>query len=86
MILSGYSEELDRLRDIASGGRGMMAEIETKERERTGISKLKIGYNRVFGYYIEVSKASSANVPDTYIRKQTLDQLRTIHHTGAQGA
>ncbi len=72
MILSGYSEELDRLRDIASGGRGMMAEIETKERERTGISKLKIGYNRVFGYYIEVSKASSANVPDTYIRKQTL--------------
>ena len=56
MIRKGFNEEIDRLRDLASGGKGKIAEIEQAERERTGISKLKIGYNRVFGYYIEVSR------------------------------
>ncbi|MFR0942967.1 MAG: DNA mismatch repair protein MutS, partial [Butyricicoccus sp.] len=60
------------MRDLASGGKGKIAEIEQAERERTGISKLKIGYNRVFGYYIEVSRSNAEAVPENYIRKQTL--------------
>lgn len=72
MIRDGYSEELDELRDILKGGKGYLAEIEAKEKERTGITKLKIGYNRVFGYYIEVSNSFKDKVPEEYIRKQTL--------------
>ena len=72
LIRTGYNEEIDYLRDLASGGKGKIAAIEQQERERTGISKLKIGYNRVFGYYIEVSKSNIDAVPDNYIRKQTL--------------
>lgn len=72
LIRSGYNEEIDYLRDLASGGKGKIAAIEQTEREKTGISKLKIGYNRVFGYYIEVSKSNIDAVPDHYIRKQTL--------------
>ncbi len=72
MIRSGYSEEVDRLHDIMSGGTGSLTAIETREKERTGIPKLKVGYNRVFGYYIEVSKSFTGQVPDDYIRKQTL--------------
>ena len=72
MIRKGFNEEIDRLRDLASGGKGKIAEIEQAERERTGISKLKIGYNRVFGYYIEVSRSNAEAVPENYIRKQTL--------------
>ena len=72
MIRDGYSEELDRLRDIMSGGKGSLASIEAAEKEKTGIKTLKVGYNRVFGYYIEVSKGQSDQVPETYIRKQTL--------------
>ncbi len=71
-IRAGYSEQLDRLRDIASGGKGAIAEIEQREREATGIQKLKVGYNRVFGYYIEVSRQYSDSVPAHYVRKQTL--------------
>lgn len=72
LIRPGYNEEIDYLRDLASGGKGKIAAIEQTEREKTGISKLKIGYNRVFGYYIEVSKSNIDAVPDYYIRKQTL--------------
>ena len=72
LIRAGYNEEIDALRDLASGGKGKIAAIEQRERERTGISKLKIGYNRVFGYYIEVSKSNLDAVPEDYIRKQTL--------------
>ena len=72
LIRTGYSEEVDRLRDILSGGKGAMAEIEAQEKEKTGIKSLKVGYNRVFGYYLEISKGQSAMAPDTYIRKQTL--------------
>lgn len=71
-IRAGYSEEVDKLRDLASGGKGQIAGIEQRERERTGIKNLKIGYNRVFGYYLEVSKGNISLVPDDYIRKQTL--------------
>ena len=71
-IRDGYNEEVDRLRHIMNGGKGVLAEIEAKEKERTGIRTLKIGYNKVFGYYIEVSNSFKDQVPDTYIRKQTL--------------
>lgn len=72
LIQRGYHDEIDHLRDLASGGKGEIAAIEQQERERTGISKLKISYNRVFGYYIEVSKSNADLVPEHYIRKQTL--------------
>ena len=72
LIRPGYSEEADRLRDILSGGNGAMAEIEAREKELTGIKTLKVGYNRVFGYYIEISKSLSEQAPAHYIRKQTL--------------
>ena len=71
-IRDGYHEEVDRLRRIMNGGKGVLAEIEAKEKEKTGIRTLKIGYNKVFGYYIEVSNSFKDQVPDTYIRKQTL--------------
>ena len=71
-IRDGFDEEVDRLRHILKGGKGVIAEMEAKEKERTGIRTLKIGYNKVFGYYIEVSNSFRDQVPDTYIRKQTL--------------
>ncbi len=72
IIRPGASEEADRLRDIMNGGKGTIAAIEASERDKTGIRTLKVGYNRVFGYYIEVSKSFIEQVPDHYIRKQTL--------------
>jgi len=72
IIRKGASEEADQLREIMNGGQGVIAAIEASERERTGIRTLKIGYNRVFGYYIEVSKSFIDQVPEEYIRKQTL--------------
>ena len=72
IIRPGASEEADRLRDILNGGEGTIAAIEASEREKTGIRTLKVGYNRVFGYYIEVSKSFIEQVPEHYIRKQTL--------------
>ncbi len=78
-IRDGYNADVDRLREILSGGRGGVASIEASEREKTGIKTLKVGYNRVFGYYIEVRKSSADMVPDSYIRKQTLaDRERYI--------
>ena len=71
-IRAGYSADVDSLRDIMQGGKGMVAEVEAREKEKTGIKSLKVGYNKVFGYYIEVSKSYYSQVPDTYIRKQTL--------------
>lgn len=72
IIKPGYSEEVDNLHKDMNGGKTVVAEIEKKERESTGIPKLKIGYNRVFGYYIEVSNSFKNKVPQNYIRKQTL--------------
>ena len=71
-IRDGFNEEVDRLRHILKGGKSVMAEMEAKEKEATGIRTLKIGYNKVFGYYIEVSNSFKDQVPETYIRKQTL--------------
>ena len=72
IIRKGYSEELDALRGDMNGGNELLADGEKRERERTGIPKLKIGYNRVFGYYIEVSNSFKNMVPADYIRRQTL--------------
>ena len=72
IIRKGADPEADRLRDIMEGGSGTIAAIEASEREKTGIRTLKVGFNRVFGYYIEVSKSFMDQVPETYIRKQTL--------------
>ena len=72
VIRPGFSEELDRLRLITRDVRRFLAELETGERERTGIRSLKIGYNRVFGYYLEVSKANAGLVPEHYERRQSL--------------
>ena len=72
LIRDGANKELDDLRAIQSGGKGMLTQIEAREKEKTGIRNLRVGYNRVFGYYIEVAKGQLNLVPDTYIRKQTL--------------
>ena len=63
---------MDKLRDASSNGKKWIADLQEQEREKTGIKNLKIGYNKVFGYYIEVSKSNIKFVPDRYIRKQTL--------------
>ncbi len=72
VIRGGFNDELDRLRDIKNNGEGIITEIVERERERTGIRNLKVGYNRVFGYYIEVTRSYYDLVPKDYIRKQTL--------------
>ena len=72
MIKDGFNKELDELRDIVNGGKSILAKLEADEQEKTGIKKLKIGYNKVFGYYFEVLNSYKELVPDTYIRKQTL--------------
>ncbi|MCI8399580.1 MAG: DNA mismatch repair protein MutS [Oscillibacter sp.] len=88
-IRDGFDKEVDRLRDILKGGRGVISEMEAKEREKTGIRTLKIGYNKVFGYYIEISNAFRDQTPEGYIRKQTLanceryitQELKDLEHS-----
>ncbi|MDD5937592.1 MAG: DNA mismatch repair protein MutS [Clostridiales bacterium] len=88
-IRDGYHAEVDRLRGILTGGKDMVAAMEAQEKERTGIQRLKVGFNKVFGYYIEVSKANTVPIPDNYIRKQTLvnceryitPELKEMEHT-----
>ena len=72
VIRAGFSKELDSLRTTTRDARQYVAELERRERDRSGIKSLKLGYNRVFGYYIEVSKANARSVPEDYQRKQTL--------------
>ena len=88
-IKAGYNADVDYLRNIMNNGKGMVAEVEAREKEKTGIKSLKVGYNKVFGYYIEVSKSYYDAVPDDYIRKQTLvncerfitQELKDMEHT-----
>lgn len=89
MICDEYDERLDHLREVSKNGAKMLAELEAREREATGIKTLKIGYNRVFGYYINVpNSANSENLPERYIRKQTLasseryftEELKTLEN------
>ena len=89
ILRDGYNAEVDKLRGILSGGRGVITDMETREKERTGIRTLKIGYNKVFGYYIEVSKSFADKVPEGYVRKQTTvngeryitQELKDLEHT-----
>ena len=74
VIREGFSPELDRIRILSRDTRSFITELESRERERTGIRSLKVGYNQVFGYYIEVSRANLDAVPDDYQRRQTLTQ------------
>lgn len=89
LIRAGYHADVDYLRDILQNSRSIIAGIETREKEKTGIKSLKIGYNKVFGYYLEVSKSYYEQVPEDYIRKQTLanceryitQELKDMEHT-----
>ncbi|KRQ87026.1 DNA mismatch repair protein MutS [Caloramator mitchellensis] len=73
IIKTGFNQEIDKLRDAMTNGKNWIAELEQKERDLTGIKSLKIGYNKVFGYYLEVTKSNLSSIPqDRYIRKQTL--------------
>lgn len=72
IIKSGYNNHVDELRDIKQNGKSLILEIEERERKKTGISQLKIGYNKVFGYYFEVSRLNASKMPDYFERKQTL--------------
>ncbi|HOP41257.1 MAG TPA: DNA mismatch repair protein MutS, partial [Geobacteraceae bacterium] len=72
IIADGYHAELDELRAVSREGKGFIARLEAQEKSRTGINSLKIRYNKVFGYYIEVTKANLSGIPEHYIRKQTL--------------
>ncbi len=79
IIRDGYNEDVDQLRYIMHNGKEWIKTAEASEREKTGISKLKIGYNRVFGYYIETPRSAADQVPENYVRKQTLsDKERYI--------
>jgi DNA mismatch repair protein MutS len=72
VIRAGFSKELDELRDVLTGGKDFLAKFEARERERSGIRSLKVGYNKVFGYYIEITKTNLKLAPGDYMRKQTL--------------
>ena len=72
LIKIGYDEEIDKLKKATTEGKTWLLELEAREKEATGIKNLKVGFNRVFGYYLEVSKSNMSQVPDRYIRKQTL--------------
>lgn len=72
LIKNGFNEEIDKYRKASTNGKQWIIELEQKERQRSGIKSLKIGYNKVFGYFIEVTKSNIDNIPEDYIRKQTL--------------
>ena len=72
VIREGWSDELDELRAARDGARDFIASLQSRERERTGIGSLKVGFNKVFGYYLEITRANAGRAPDDYVRKQTL--------------
>jgi DNA mismatch repair protein MutS len=72
IIKKGFNEKLDELKDVATGGKTWVAQLESQERKRTGIKSLKVRFNKVFGYYIEITKSNLSQAPEDYIRKQTL--------------
>ena len=75
VIAAGFDDELDELRGISENAGGYLLDLEQRERDSTGLSSLKVGYNRVHGYYIEISRAQSEQAPDTYQRRQTLKNV-----------
>ena len=93
VIAAGFDAELDELRHISSNAGDYLVDLETRERARTGISTLKVGYNRVHGYFIEISRGQADNAPADYIRRQTLKnaerfitpELKDLRGQGAVG-
>ena len=85
VIAPGFDPELDRLRAIGDDAAGFIAELEARERARTGLPGLKVGFNRVHGYYIEISRASADRIPVEYVRRQTPQVRRALSLSGAQG-
>jgi DNA mismatch repair protein MutS len=83
IIKKGYNAQVDELRSAATEGKDWLNQLEQPGREATGIKNLKIGYNRVFGYYIEVTKSNTPWFPLRYERRQTLAKRRKIHYAGA---
>jgi DNA mismatch repair protein MutS len=79
MIKHGYDTALDELKDLSKNGKQWIAKFQQQERDRSGIKSLKVGYNRVFGYYLEVTKANIAQVPEDYIRKQTMTNAERFY-------
>jgi len=85
LIKEGYSQELDDLKSSISDSKQWIANLEGIEKERTGIQHLKVGFNKVFGYYIDVTKPNIDKVPEDYIRKQTLTNSERYITPEAQG-
>jgi len=83
-IRAGFHAELDELRDLSLNGRQYIAQIEARERQRTGIQSLKVRFNNVFGYYLEITRANLHLAPADYERKQTLANAE-VHHSGVEG-
>ena len=79
MIKVGYDSEFDRLRELAKGGKQWISDLERDEKEKTGISNLKVKYNGAFGYFIEVTKSNLHLVPEHYIRKQTMTNAERFY-------
>jgi len=81
VIRRGYDEELDKLRDLSQHSKQIIAAMEERERKRTGIASLKIRFNQVFGYYIEVTKPNLHLVPDDFERQANAGERGTLHHS-----
>ncbi len=84
MIKAGYNEQIDHLRNAKTEGKNWLAKIEEEEREKTGIKNLRIKFNKVFGYYLEVTNSYKDLVPEYYTRKQTSDQCGALYYTGIE--
>jgi DNA mismatch repair protein MutS len=85
ILRGGYSGDLDRLRDLAAGGKQWIAKYQAEEVQRTGIPNLKVGYNKVFGYYLEITNAHKDKTPPTTSASRRRQKRRTVHHAGAEG-
>ena len=79
IIRDGYDEQVDKLRKAKSEGKDWLLQLEAEEREKTGIKNLKVKYNRVFGYYLDVTNSYKDLVPADWVRKQTLDKFGTLY-------
>ena len=86
IIKEGYLEKIDKLRQAKTEGKNWLAQLEAKEREKTGIKNLKVKFNKVFGYYLEVTNSYKDMVPDYYTPQADADQRGALYHSGAQGA
>ena len=84
-IRSGFDEQLDSLRELARGGKQWIAAYQQQQMSETGIANLKVGYNKVFGYYLEVTNAHRDKIPDRIHPQANTEELRTIHHAGIEG-